>query len=47
VAVDADVADQIVERYHRDVPLMTIGEGASEMQKLVIARQLRDRCRAG
>lgn len=32
-----------VERYFRDTPLMIIGEGTSEIQKLVIARQLRDR----
>ena len=35
-----------VERYYRDAPLMIIGEGTSEIQKLVIARQLRDRYRA-
>ncbi|MCY3562231.1 MAG: acyl-CoA dehydrogenase family protein [bacterium] len=29
-----------VERYYRDVPLMIIGEGTNEIQKLVIARQL-------
>jgi alkylation response protein AidB-like acyl-CoA dehydrogenase len=29
-----------VERYYRDAPLMIIGEGTSEIQKLVIARQL-------
>ncbi|MEM7095469.1 MAG: acyl-CoA dehydrogenase family protein [Actinomycetota bacterium] len=34
-----------VERYYRDVPLMIIGEGTSEIQKLVIARQLRDKYR--
>jgi len=32
-----------VERYFRDTPLMIIGEGTSEIQKLVIARRLRDR----
>jgi alkylation response protein AidB-like acyl-CoA dehydrogenase len=32
-----------VERYYRDAPLMIIGEGTSEIQKLVISRQLRDR----
>ncbi len=31
-----------VERYYRDSPLMIIGEGTSEIQKMVIARQLRD-----
>ncbi len=29
-----------VERYYRDAPLMIIGEGTNEIQKLVIARQL-------
>jgi alkylation response protein AidB-like acyl-CoA dehydrogenase len=29
-----------VERYYRDAPLLLIGEGTSEIQKLVIARQL-------
>ncbi len=32
-----------VERYYRDAPLMIIGEGTSEIQKLVISRQLRAR----
>jgi alkylation response protein AidB-like acyl-CoA dehydrogenase len=32
-----------VERYFRDSPLMIIGEGTSEIQKMVIARQLRAR----
>ena len=32
-----------VERYFRDTPLMIIGEGTSEIQKMVIARKLRDR----
>jgi alkylation response protein AidB-like acyl-CoA dehydrogenase len=36
-----------VERYFRDTPLMIIGEGTSEVQKMVIARQLRDRYDAG
>jgi len=34
-----------VERYYRDAPLMIIGEGTSEIQKLVIARQLLDKYR--
>jgi alkylation response protein AidB-like acyl-CoA dehydrogenase len=29
-----------VERMYRDARLMTIGEGTSEVQRLVIARQL-------
>ena len=29
-----------VERIYRDARLMTIGEGTSEMQRIVIARQL-------
>ena len=29
-----------VEKYYRDVKLCTIGEGTSEIQKLVIAKQL-------
>jgi alkylation response protein AidB-like acyl-CoA dehydrogenase len=29
-----------VEKFYRDVKLLTIGEGTSEVQKLVIARQL-------
>ncbi len=36
-----------VERYFRDTPLMIIGEGTSEIQKMVIARQLRDRHAGG
>ena len=32
-----------VERYFRDTPLMIIGEGTSEVQKMVIARQLLER----
>lgn len=32
--------DYPVEKYYRDVKLCTIGEGTSEIQKLVIARQL-------
>ena len=32
-----------VERYYRDAPLMIIGEGTNEIQKLVIARQLLSR----
>ena len=29
-----------LERYYRDAPLMIIGEGTNEIQKLVIARRL-------
>ena len=32
-----------VERYYRDAPLMIIGEGTNEIQKLVIARRLLDK----
>ena len=34
------VKDFPVEKYYRDVKLCTIGEGTSEIQKLVIARQI-------
>ena len=42
------VKDYPAEKYFRDVKLLTIGEGTSEIQRLVIARQLlrRDRRRA-
>lgn len=36
-----------VERYFRDAPLMIIGEGTNEVQRLVIARQLLERYRLG
>jgi alkylation response protein AidB-like acyl-CoA dehydrogenase len=29
-----------VERFYRDAPLLTIGEGTNEMQRIIIARQL-------
>ncbi len=32
--------DYPVEKFYRDVKLCTIGEGTSEIQRLVIARQL-------
>jgi len=32
-----------VERYYRDSPLMCIGEGTNEMQRVIIARQLIER----
>jgi len=38
--------DLPVERYYRDAPLMVIGEGTNEIQKLVIARGLLARARA-
>ncbi len=37
------IKDFPVEKYYRDVKLVTIGEGTSEIQKLVIARVLLDR----
>jgi butyryl-CoA dehydrogenase len=38
--------DLPVERYYRDAPLMVIGEGTNEIQRLVIARGLLARTRA-
>jgi alkylation response protein AidB-like acyl-CoA dehydrogenase len=38
--------DMPVERYYRDAPLMVIGEGTNEIQRLVIARGLLARARA-
>ena len=35
-----------IERYYRDAPLMIIGEGTSEIQRIVIARGLLERHRA-
>jgi len=34
------IKDFPVEKFYRDVKLMTIGEGTSEVQKMIIARQL-------
>lgn len=34
-----------VERYYRDAPLLTIGEGTNEMQRIIISRQLVERNR--
>ncbi len=34
------IKDYPVEKFYRDVKLMTIGEGTSEIQRMVIARQL-------
>jgi alkylation response protein AidB-like acyl-CoA dehydrogenase len=39
-AATASSKDYPAEKYFRDVKLMTIGEGTSEIQRLVIARQL-------
>lgn len=33
----------VIERLYRDAPLMAIGEGTNEMQRIIIARQLIDR----
>lgn len=35
-----------VERYYRDAPLMCIGEGTNEIQRIIIARQLLERSKA-
>jgi len=40
------IKDYPVEKFYRDVKLMTIGEGTSEIQRLVIARQLLKAVRA-
>ncbi|MCZ6644409.1 MAG: acyl-CoA dehydrogenase family protein [Gammaproteobacteria bacterium] len=32
--------ENLVERYYRDAPLLAIGEGTNEMQRIIIARQL-------
>ena len=32
-----------VERFYRDAPLLLIGEGTNEMQRIIIARQLIER----
>ena len=34
------IKDFDVERHYRDAPLMIIGEGTNEIQKLIIARRL-------
>jgi alkylation response protein AidB-like acyl-CoA dehydrogenase len=33
----------LVERLYRDAPLLVIGEGTNEMQRLLIARRLIER----
>ena len=37
------IKESPIERYYRDAPLMIIGEGTNEIQRLVIARQLLQR----
>jgi alkylation response protein AidB-like acyl-CoA dehydrogenase len=32
--------EYIVERLYRDAPLLVIGEGTNEMQRIIIAKQL-------
>ena len=32
-----------IERYYRDAPLLAIGEGTNELQRIIIARQLIER----
>ena len=32
--------DLPIERYYRDAPLLCIGEGTNEIQRIIIARQL-------
>ncbi len=32
-----------IERYYRDAPLMCIGEGTNEIQRIIIAKQLVER----
>jgi alkylation response protein AidB-like acyl-CoA dehydrogenase len=39
-------AEYTIERLYRDAPFLLIGEGTSEIQKVVIARQLLERHRA-
>jgi alkylation response protein AidB-like acyl-CoA dehydrogenase len=39
-------AEYTIERLYRDAPFLLIGEGTSEIQKLVIARQLLERYKA-
>ena len=37
------VRDSLVERLYRDAPLLCIGEGTNELQRIIIARQLVER----
>ena len=39
--------DLPIERYYRDAPLMNVGEGTNEIQRLVIARRFLERYRVG
>jgi len=32
--------EYVIERLYRDAPLMCIGEGTNEMQRIIIAKQL-------
>jgi alkylation response protein AidB-like acyl-CoA dehydrogenase len=32
-----------IERYYRDAPLLVIGEGTNELQRIIISRQLIER----
>jgi alkylation response protein AidB-like acyl-CoA dehydrogenase len=34
-----------IERYYRDAPLLAIGEGTNELQRIIIAKQLIERNR--
>jgi alkylation response protein AidB-like acyl-CoA dehydrogenase len=40
-------AEYTIERLYRDAPFLLIGEGTSEIQKMIIARQLLERHQAG
>jgi alkylation response protein AidB-like acyl-CoA dehydrogenase len=40
-------AEYTIERLYRDAPFLLIGEGTSEIQKVIIARQLLERHKAG
>ncbi len=35
--------DNEIERYYRDAPLLVVGEGTNELQRIIIARQLLER----
>ena len=39
--------DNEVERYYRDAPLLVVGEGTNELQRIIIARQLIERGETG